>query len=389
MAIKTQSRSIVTTVDPLSLHYGISILSGNSVQTYNNDTKEYEPDRNLVPLIVMPYVEAYDPEGVQNGAQTLTGVEWYDGAPAADYSNRITADGNYETGTGTSGFPTGALKVKKNIPADKPMQLFCVTNFDDKRTGRTVKLEMCIKLYTTVYESKNYKVTLDCPASWKINPLDETTWKHTITAQLYCGSTAVDDAHVAYWWKVKEDGDDEWRDITTDDENTWLTCKSGGVTVRTLTFDARKIKSVSFKVTAAYYEGSRPATATDASITDETTVDVSMPPSLTVEQIQTKGARMSYDFSTEVGFKVLIRTNRSTVTDEQTSSLFKIQWKGQSTGGSAVSLGTGREISFVPKSKGFDPSKTLKVWAEVSMYAYSTVKAGTGGAEPTFTPVYE
>ena len=98
---------------------------------------------------------------------------------------------------------------------------------------------------------------------------------------------------------------------------------------------------------------------------------------------------MSYDFSTEVGFKVLIRTNRSTVTDEQTSSLFKIQWKGQSTGGSAVSLGTGREISFVPKSKGFDPSKTLKVWAEVSMYAYSTVKAGTGGAEPTFTPVYE
>lgn len=389
MAIKTQSRSIVTTVDPLSLHYGISILSGNSVQTYNNDTKEYEPDRNLVPLIVMPYVEAYDPEGVQNGAQTLTGVEWYDGVPAADYSNRITADGNYETGTGTSGFPTGALKVKKNIPADKPMQLFCVTNFDDKRTGRTVKLEMCIKLYTTVYESKNYKVTLDCPASWKINPLDETTWKHTITAQLYSGSTAVDDAHVAYWWKVKEDGDDEWRDITTDDENTWLTCKSGGVTVRTLTFDARKIKSASFKVTAAYYEGSRPATATDASITDETTVDVSMPPSLTVEQIQTKGARMSYDFSTEVGFKVLIRTNRSTVTDEQTSSLFKIQWKGQSTGGSAVSLGTGREISFVPKSKGFDPSKTLKVWAEVSMYAYSTVKAGTGGAEPTFTPVYE
>lgn len=389
MAIKTQSRSIVTTVDPLSLHYGISILSGNSVQTYNNDTKEYEPDRNLVPLIVMPYVEAYDPEGVQNGAQTLTGVEWYDGAPASDYSNRITADGNYETGTGTSGFPTGALKVKKNIPADKPMQLFCVTNFDDKRTGRTVKLEMCIKLYTTVYESKNYKVTLDCPASWKINPLDETTWKHTITAQLYSGSTAVDDAHVAYWWKVKEDGDDEWRDVTTDDENTWLTCKSGGVTVRTLTFDARKIKSASFKVTAAYYEGSRPATATDASITDETTVDVSMPPSLTVEQIQTKGARMSYDFSTEVGFKVLIRTNRSTVTDEQTSSLFKIQWKGQSTGGSAVSLGTGREISFVPKSKGFDPSKTLKVWAEVSMYAYSTVKAGTGGAEPTFTPVYE
>lgn len=389
MAIKTQSRSIVTTVDPLSLHYGISILSGNSVQTYNNDTKEYEPDRNLVPLIVMPYVEAYDPEGVQNGTQILTGVEWYDGAPAADYSNRITADGNYETGTGTSGFPTGALKVKKNIPADKPMQLFCVTNFDDKRTGRTVKLEMCIKLYTTVYESKNYKVTLDCPASWKINPLDETTWKHTITAQLYSGSTAVDDAHVAYWWKVKEDGDDEWRDVTTDDENTWLTCKSGGVTVRTLTFDARKIKSASFKVTAAYYEGSRPATATDASITDETTVDVSMPPSLTIEQIQTKGARMSYDFSTEVGFKVLIRTNRSTVTDEQTSSLFKIQWKGQSTGGSAVSLGTGREISFVPKSKGFDPSKTLKVWAEVSMYAYSTVKAGTGGAEPTFTPVYE
>lgn len=389
MAIRTQSRSIVTTVDPLSLHYGIRILSGNAVQTYNNDTKEYEPDRSIVPLVVMPYVEAYDPEGVQNGAQALTGVEWYDGTPKSDYSNRITADSNYEAGTGTVGFPVGALKVKKNTPADSPMQLFCVTNFDDKRTERTVKLEMCIKLYTAVYESKNYKVTLDCPASWKINPLDETTWKHTVTAQLYSGSTAVDDSHVAYWWKVKDDGADGWRDITPDDESTWITCRRNGQIVRTLTFDARKIKSASFKVTAAYYEGSRPSTPVDASITQVTTVDVSMPPSLTVEQIQTKGARMNYNFSKEVGFKILIRTNRSVVPESKIDSLFNIQWKGQSAGTPEVTLGKGKEISFIPKSKGFNPSKTLKVWAEVSMYAYSTVKAGTNGAAPTFTPVYE
>lgn len=222
MPLKTRAQSVITTVDPLSLHYGINAVSGNTVQTYNNESKEYEPDRTLVPLILSPYVEVYDPESVQNGKQTPMAVEWYDGVPAKDYSNRITAGDNYEIGDGTvTCFPKDALKVKKNVPADNPMQIYCVVKFTDKRTQQTVRVEMNVKLYTTVYESRNYKVTVDCPPSWKIDPLKETDWLHTLTAQLYSGSTAVDDAHAAYWWQVRDENG-AWREIHQRTKNCGL-----------------------------------------------------------------------------------------------------------------------------------------------------------------------
>lgn len=116
--------------------------------------------------------------------------------------------------------------------------MFCVAKFTDVRTQQTVRVEMSAKVYTVVYESRNYKVAIDCPPSWKIDPLKETTWLHTITAQLYSGSEAVEDAHAAYWWQVKEEGGD-WREITAEDEELWITCKDGGVFTKALTFDAR------------------------------------------------------------------------------------------------------------------------------------------------------
>lgn len=81
MAVKTQQQSVITSVDPLSLHSEMRVVSGNPVQTFNNETAEYEPDRTLVPLILMPYVYVVDPEGKQSGVQTFTAVEWYEGAP--------------------------------------------------------------------------------------------------------------------------------------------------------------------------------------------------------------------------------------------------------------------------------------------------------------------
>ena len=90
MAIRTQPLNVNIQVDPLSFVADITILSGNNVQVYNRDIQEYVPDRSLVPMIILPYVAVSDPEGVMNGEQALTGVEWYEGNPKADGSNRIT-----------------------------------------------------------------------------------------------------------------------------------------------------------------------------------------------------------------------------------------------------------------------------------------------------------
>lgn len=381
MPIKTQSHSVFTTVDPLSLHYGIETVSGNNVQTYNNESKEYEPDRSLVPLILMPYVDAIDPESKQNGRQTLTAIEWYNGVPAKDYSNRIAAGTDYEIGDGTvTGFPKNALKVKKNVSADTPMQIFCIVKFTDVRTQQTVRIEMNVKVYTVVYESRNYKLTVDCPPSWKIDPLKETTWQHTITAQLYSGREPVADSHAAYWWQVRDENG-QWRDITAEDEELWLNCKSDGVFSKVLTFDARLFKAASFRVRAAYYSSSRPVTPDDDSIVAETLVNIEMPSSLTAEQIQTRGARMASDFSTIVGYRVGLSDNRKKVTDVQADELFQIRWRGKSgkAGSSEIFIDSGQSVNFVPKDKGFDPSAMVSIWADVSVYEKHAVLTDDAG----------
>lgn len=383
MGMKTQAQAVVTTVDPLSLHSGIEVVSGNAVQTYNNDTKEYEPDRTLVPLILMPYVEAADPDGKQSGRQELTVVEWYEGVPKQDFSNRITAGDDYETGDGTvEGFPLYALKVKRNVPVDAPSQLFCVAKFTDRRTGTTVRVEGSVKLYTTLYEAKSYKVELDCPPSWDIDPLSETSWLHTLTARLYCGGEAVADGNAAYWWEVMSDGDTDYHAPTDEDLELWVGCKDPeGVFANTLTFDARMFKLAKFRVRAAYYDGVRPSVPERDCIQAEACVQVGLPPTLKVEQVQTKGFRTAADFSTPTGFKVVACDNRGTVSDEKLAELFRIEWKGRSAkaGSQEVLLGTGASVEFVPKDKGFDPSAAVSVWADVQLYdKYKAVTDGDG-----------
>ena len=325
--IQSPKQYMAASVDPLSLTGGIRTLSGSSVQTFNADTKEYEPDRSLVPLILQAYVSAADPEGVQGGSQTLDSVTWYEGTP--DTANAISAGGDYEIGDGTvSGFPKNALKVKRNVAHTK-----------------------------------------------------ETTWRHTLTAQLYKGKEAVADARAAYWWEVKDDTG-SWRSPDEKDLKTWIECKdSSGAFTKTLTFDARLFTAASFRVTAMYYEGSRPSVAGDRSVKGETTVRVSLPLTMRVDAMLTKGARMKYDFSTTAGYEANIYDNRRAVTEAQAGELFQTRWKGRSakSGASEVYLDAGRKISFVPKDKGFDPKYPVAVYPEVSTYKKHVVLTDASG----------
>lgn len=399
MPIKTQQQSVITSVDPLSLHSEMRVVSGNPVQTFNNETAEYEPDRTLVPLILMPYVYVVDPEGKQNGMQTFTAVEWYEGAPKKNYSNRIAAGTDYEIGDGTvSGFPKNALKVKKNVPSDSPVHIYAIVAFTDVRTKTSVKIDASIQVYTTVYESRNYKLAVNRPSSWYINPVTETgEWQHTITAQLYSGKEPVADSHAAYWWQVKEENGD-WRDITAEDEELWLTCKSNGVFTKNLTFDARMFKTASFRVTAAYYEDTRPGNPAKSYLQCDTTVIVMVPGTLRVAQRQTRGGKVASDFSTEEGFELTAHDNRREYDDAMTDSMLQIRWKGKSAkaGSSETFIDSGRSVNFIPKDKGFDSAYPVAVWAEASVYAKHKVLTDDSGKVVTddsgkivIVPIYE
>lgn len=131
MAINTNVKDISVHVDPISFIADIEVLSGNTAQTYNQDTKEYEPDRSLVPCVLMPYVQVSDPEGVMNGNRTITGVEWYEGVPKSDGSNRIANGENYVISD--DGTPTYSLKVKKNVVPNTPIDIFAIFTVTDTR----------------------------------------------------------------------------------------------------------------------------------------------------------------------------------------------------------------------------------------------------------------
>lgn len=389
MAIKTNKKTMVVHVDPLTLNSEIEILGGNNVQTFNRETQEYEPDRTLVPLVLMPSVVAQDPHGVQNGKQALTNVEWYNGVPLTDGSNRITAGADYEVGDGTvDNFPKYALKCKKNVDPNSPFEIYAVSVFTDKRRNVEMKVENSIKVYTAYYDALNYSVKLDKPDSWTINPLQvvpdaEGYWKHTVTAQLYSGKNKVDDKNAAYWWEVFDNG--AWRSINDDDLSLWIDCKDeAGNFTKTLTFDARLIDgNTAFRARAAYFETERPVSPKSEELRADTSVAVKMPKTLDVDIIQMKGARMSTKLDTLAGFEAVLSYNKDVVPNEK-NHLFQIAWYGRSEkpGSKDVLIGYGRTIEFIPKDKGFEPGYLVSVYADVKLYNGHSLVTAKNGEEP-------
>ena len=172
MAIQTQPKDVPVHIDPYSFLAEIQVLSGNPVQNYNKDTNDYEPDRSLVPCVLMPYISVQDPEGLMNGSQTITGAEWYEGAPKSDGSNRIVDNDDYAISA--TGKPTYSLTVKKNVDYNSPIELHCIFSITDKRKNTQEKFERSIVLRTSIFDSNNYSLKINRPKGWTINPLEVT-----------------------------------------------------------------------------------------------------------------------------------------------------------------------------------------------------------------------
>lgn len=387
MAIKTQPKNANVQVDPLSFTAEIVILSGNNVQVYNMNIQEYVPDRSLVPMVILPKVAVSDPEKVMNGEQPLTGVEWYEGSPKQDGSNRITANDNYEIGDGSvEGFPQYALKVKKNVPVDTPMEIFALFFFTDKRRNTEIRVERSLPVYTSTYDSQNFSVKLtDAPKAWTINPMSEKTdaegrWMHTVTAQLYSGKTPVADENAAYWWQVNYGSG--WREFN-DEELAVLVDgpDESGHWKKSLSFDARMIKgNISFRARAAYYLDERPASPTSEELQVSTSINVEMPSTLRVDIRQTKGARVKSDMSTPVAYEAMISYNNTEVGEDK-NEFFHIEWFGKSTkaGSREQKIGEGRRIEFVPKNFGGEKGYGYTAYANVQLYShYYAVKNEDG-----------
>lgn len=382
MAINTNVKDISVHVDPISFIADIEVLSGNTAQTYNQDTKEYEPDRSLVPCVLMPYVQVSDPEGVMNGNRTITGVEWYEGVPKSDGSNRIANGENYVISD--DGTPTYSLKVKKNVEPNTPIDIFAIFTVTDTRKNTEVKVERSVSLYTALYDIKVLNMRLmDQPKGWFIDPTREKAdssgrWMHTITAQLFSGKEEVPDANAAYWWEINTDNS-TWRQITQDELDIFIFGKdSKGNWTKSLTFDARFVRTAAFRCRAAYYTGTRPSAPELENLQVTSTVKVEMPKTLRASIRQISGAKINASMSTNVKFECVLTDNKQVIT--YNDKLFSITWKAKSgkAGVSDKEIGKGNTISFVPSSLGFEKAYSMAVYAEVKMYAVTALVTSGG-----------
>lgn len=382
MAINTNVKDISVHVDPISFIADIEVLSGNTAQTYNQDTKEYEPDRSLVPCVLMPYVQVSDPEGVMNGNRTITGVEWYEGVPKSDGSNRIANGENYVISD--DGTPTYSLKVKKNVEANIPIDIFAIFTVTDTRKNTEVKVERSVSLYTALYDTKVLNMRLmNQPKGWFIDPTREKAdssgrWMHTITAQLFSGKEEVPDANAAYWWEINTDNS-TWRQITQDELDIFISGKdSKGNWTKSLTFDARFVRTAAFRCRAAYYTGTRPSAPELENLQVTSTVKVEMPKTLRASIRQLSGAKINASMSTNVKFECVLTDNKQVIT--YNDKLFSITWKAKSgkAGVSDKEIGKGNTISFVPSTLGFDKAYSMAVYAEVKMYAVTALVTSGG-----------
>lgn len=364
--IKTQPQEAIIHVDPFSFIADIQVIYGNPVQNYNKDTDSYEPDRSLVPCLLMPYVNVVDPEGVMDGLQKITGVEWYEGAPAADGSNRIVTGPDYIIGDVDT--PAYSLKVKKNIEPDSPIEIHAIFTFTDKNRNQAVSIERSIILRTSLFDSQNFSVGIDVPKGWTVNPLEVTPdengrWMQTINAQLYSGKEPVSDSNAAYWWQILEGG--QWRDFSDDEKNLFVS----GDTTRSLVVDMRFVTNMTVRVRASYYTGSRPSAPTNDELQKSTTVNVQFPPTFRAVVRQTMGFKASPGMTGKVGYEVVLSDNNNEIGSDK-DFLFSIKWYARSSKAGSVEkqIGSGRSISLTPSELGMDPLYPVSVYASVAMY---------------------
>lgn len=382
--LKTTSKDVQVHVDPYSFLAEIEVLSGSPVQNYNKDSDEYEPDRSVIPCVLMPYVMVSDPDGAMQGKQAITSVEWYEGAPASDGSknNKIASGTDYVISD--SGKPAYSLTVKKNVDYNSPLEIHCIFTFTDTRKGSVETIERSIVLRTSLFDSTNYSLKVDSPKGVTINPLavtadDSGRWPHVLSAQLYSGKDAVPDENAAYWWQILDSG--VWRDLTDDEIGLYVVSGyADGVWSKEIEIDARFFENLLMRVRAAYYTGPRPTAPASDELQGHVTMKVEMPHTLRAETRQKGGIRLSASMDATVMMECVMWYNKQLVPDGK-QDLFQIDWyaKSSQSGSTPVFVGRGKDLSFVPSAYNFTSKYQLSVYAEVSLYSVHSILTDDSG----------
>lgn len=234
--MKIKSDEVRIFIDPLSDAAGYKLLAGSPSQTFDGGLNEYNPSREFVPFVILPFVSTQDVNNRYTGEQPLTGVtvkvRYADGTPDVD----IAYDAGKEEAAATTNSivkdyndwlvpdaPKWSIIFKEDVTPENPVCLIVNAKYADPITGAEKSVEFEVNLVTDTADTEQLElvdtIVDEQDRDMTIDPVRAADDAIPLSVQLYRNRAAggldggvVADADATYIWEMLQD--DEWVTVT-------------------------------------------------------------------------------------------------------------------------------------------------------------------------------
>ena len=188
--ILTTSASTPVVVDTqygaLSTNFYVVPVSDQLLdQWYDEQKREYKPDRTTSPLVLQAILSISDPDGVlPSQTSTFASILWEEIVEYKDNGGNTVVVNNGDvteiedtviigqTAVRVYTVQTdGKLVCRRNVEPSKSYRLKCTATYNDTRNGNTLTFESSVLLTTSRTAIENYILQLDTPRIHTFRPL--------------------------------------------------------------------------------------------------------------------------------------------------------------------------------------------------------------------------
>lgn len=421
-----QGQDLFVTTDPLSFQSGLDVSGAPLSQVYDKELKQYEPNRAIVVTKIVPWVDAFDAStNVSYSTRTKTEDDTHKYMPWSENpsfrfretrNNRVIYTNLTTSQIKNNG--DGSYDLMYNVPVGESLTLVCQMKAKDPRTGSTIFDEKELELKTVYMAAHNYKVELDVPKIYIINPIKYGAWKSStqmgnytqehvlpvkVRASLYDGSLIlrdrtetiensnaneqqVDNIRIAYWWQWWDE--DTWRNF--DAELPWLLTDfdSNGNLPGDIKVNIEAIEKMRIRCFVKAYstETERPVSPTDTGLFSETTLIRQLPLTSYAKVIVDSGTYIDLVNTAPVKMHVEMFDNSDKIEDPD--KYYKIEWyaKKHRYGSTEEVIGSGSSITIDKTKLGITRNEGVQIYPKVWDYgAFVPLSDGTARSPLGYT----
>ena len=378
--MKIQGSDILISRDPLSYASGYTLLAGSPHQTYDPQARAYDPKRANVPLVVMPWVSADDPQGEHSGSCALKGVSavyrhmaggaWTDTViDNSDTARYFISEGAEVRGVTA---PRGAVVLMVDVPPTEAAVLLITATVTDAVDGLVKSFPMTVELTTKTASTVTYRLRAseEFPVSLDLDPRDFAADASgsrllKLSVQLYGDNVAVADA--VYFWRMWQDG--QWVKLSADNQlflRTAFVDAASGELPGSITVDLQWFDTLRLMVCASPVGEIRPSEPDSVNGSGTVYFTYRRVCSANLQGFVFGDLGIKVTGDEEVSRYLQLRDSGGDLTEEDTDEHFRIDWKLR-VGGSTSHYSRGRRVSGRARTDfGATPSRVASLLPEVS-----------------------